>query len=64
MEEANDAALQQGYNSRQIPFAVDNSQSQEFHSVHVHEEITVSFEIQNRWQENFVTHDAGREFVS
>ena len=55
---------QQGYKTRQIPFAVNNASSQEFHTVYVQEHITVSFEIENRWQENFVTQDARRKFVS
>ena len=57
-------ASQQGYKTRQIPFAVGNARSQEFHTLYVQEQIKVSFEIQNPWQQNFVTQDAGREYVS
>lgn len=64
MDEANDATSQQGYITRQIPFAVDNARSQEFHTMYVQEQITVSFQIQNQWQENFVTRDAGQKHVS
>ncbi len=65
MNEAEEATSQEGYKTRQIPFAVDNARSQEFHTVFVQEEITVSFEIQNyQLQENFETQDAGQERVS
>lgn len=59
-----DTASQQGYNTRQIPFAVDNGRSEEFHTVYVQEQITVSFQLQSQLQENFVALGAGREFVS
>jgi len=59
-----DTTSQQGYKTRQIPFAVDNARSQEFHTLYVQEQIKVTFELQNQLQPNFVTQDAGREYVS
>lgn len=59
-----DVTSQHGYNTRQIPFAVDNDRSREFFTLYVQEQIKVSFEMQNRWQQNLVTQDAGREYVS
>ena len=59
-----DRTSQQGYKTRQIPFAVGNARSQEFHTLYVQEQIKVSFEIQNMWQQDFVTQDAGREYAS
>ena len=66
-EEIHQQNIQRG-NSRQIPFAVNNSQSEEFHTCFLENEdqITVSFEIENQHQQNFVAMDDDdrREFVS
>lgn len=59
-----DTTSQQGYKTRQIPFAVDNARSREFHTLYVQEQMKVSFELESQWQRNFVTLDAGREYVS
>ncbi|XP_068718168.1 uncharacterized protein [Montipora capricornis] len=65
-EEIHQQNIQRG-NSRQIPFAVNNSQSEEFHTCFLENEdqITVSFEIENQHQQNFVAMDDDdrREFV-
>ncbi|XP_020604558.1 uncharacterized protein LOC110043449 [Orbicella faveolata] len=58
-----DTTSQQGYKTRQIPFAVDNARSREFHTLYVQEQMKVSFELESQWQRNFVTLDAGREYV-
>ncbi|XP_068702755.1 uncharacterized protein [Montipora foliosa] len=54
-------------NSRQIPFAVNNSRSKEFHTCFLENEqqITVSFDIENQYQQNFVAMDDDdrRQFV-
>ena len=55
--------LQQGH-SRQIPFAVNTCRSQEFFTVYIQEQITVSFQIESRLQENFIAPDERHEFVS
>ncbi|XP_068718171.1 uncharacterized protein [Montipora capricornis] len=58
--------IQKG-NTRQIPFAVNNSRSEEFHTLFLENEdqIRVSFEMENRHQHNFVAMDDEdrREFV-
>lgn len=55
---------QQGYITRQIPFAVENARSQEFFTLYVQEQVTVSFEIENhQWQQNLAAQDARREHV-
>lgn len=54
---------QQGYITRQIPFAVENARSQEFFTLYVQEQVTVSFEIENQLQQNLVAQDARPEYV-
>ena len=57
---------EQGYSTRQISFCVNNGKSQDFHSVFVHEQIRISFEIVDQQQQNFVSPEDARrrEFVS
>lgn len=59
-----DVTSHQGYTTRQIPFAVNNARSQEFFTLYVQEQVTVSFEIQNQWQQNLVAQNARQELVS
>lgn len=56
---------EQGYSTRQISFCVNNGKSQDFHSVFVHEQIRISFEIEDQQQQNFVSSEDARrrEFV-
>ena len=54
----------QGYKTRQIPFAVGTARSQEFCTLYVQEQVTVSFEIENRWQQDLVAQDARQEHAS
>ena len=57
---------EQGYSTRQISFCVNNGKSQDFHSIFVHEQIRISFEIVDQQQQNFVSPEDARrrEFVS
>lgn len=56
---------EQGYSTRQISFCVNNGKSQDFHSIFVHEQIRISFEIVDQQQQNFVSPEdvRRREFV-
>ncbi|XP_073253677.1 uncharacterized protein [Porites lutea] len=49
--------------SRQIPFTVNGSRSQDFYSLYVQEQITVQFEIENITQESFISLNGGNESV-
>lgn len=49
--------------SRQIPFTVNGSRSQDFYSLYVREKITVQFEIENITQESFIPLNGGNESV-
>lgn len=55
---------QQGYQTRQIPFAVGTARIQEFFTLYVQEQVTVLFEIENRWQQDLVAQDARQEHAS